>query len=328
MAAVYWVGRNGNAYVKGPDGKVQDMGKALKTLDVGGEAQFGSFEAQRIDDPVPAPSGGGSGSGNANKKVLNDAAVANTRKAIDSLDEERSTGYKNIDDDYESLLRRYERDTTKTEKEYGEQTDTNAQNLQKNTQNALSSAAQGRRGLRGVLASLGALGGTGSFLADRAVTTEANRDIGGATDTAAENQGQLDKALGNFREEDEDRRKEAKTSRENLRTELEGKIVSKKQRFLQKLAELFADADNTGEATRYLNEAGDLNKTIAQKTAVRATPFSAKSAAFTPGELADYLAGNQDMSVDVTSGNAGGNPGTILAGRRKRRDQEEEPVAV
>lgn len=328
--AVYWVGRDGNAYLKGDDGQVKNVGTVVKAFDNGAEVRGGasglgqSIQAQRIDDPVPAPSGGGGGT---DKKVLNEAAISNTRKAIESLDDQRSIGYKNIDDDYNSLLNKYIRDAAKNEGEYNDQTVTNTQNLQKNKQNALVGAAQGRRGLRGVLASLGALGGTGRFLADEAVTTEANRDIGGAVDTATENQTSLDKAIGNFREEDEDRRKEAKTSRANLRTELEGRLASKKQQFLQKLAELFADADNTAEATAALNQAGDLNEVIARKTAVKATPFSAKAAAFTPGKLADYLAGNQDMSVDVTSGAAGGNP-TILAGRRKRKSEEEEPVAA
>jgi hypothetical protein len=56
--AVYWQGANGQIYLKGNDGKVQDMGRAwandskyLKA--VGADTTKGSFEATRISDPNP-----------------------------------------------------------------------------------------------------------------------------------------------------------------------------------------------------------------------------------------------------------------------------------
>lgn len=56
--AVYWQGANGQIYLKGNDGKVQDMGRAwandskyLKA--VGADTTKGSFEATRIADPNP-----------------------------------------------------------------------------------------------------------------------------------------------------------------------------------------------------------------------------------------------------------------------------------
>ena len=56
--AVYWLGANNNVYLKGNDGKVQNMGTAwnndtkyLKA--VGADTTRGSFEATRISDPNP-----------------------------------------------------------------------------------------------------------------------------------------------------------------------------------------------------------------------------------------------------------------------------------
>lgn len=49
--AVYWIGQNGNAYLKGDDGKVKDLGKNTKDYGTGFDAQFGSAQAKRIDDP-------------------------------------------------------------------------------------------------------------------------------------------------------------------------------------------------------------------------------------------------------------------------------------
>jgi hypothetical protein len=266
----------------------------------------------------------------AKKRAQTEAAISNTRKAIDSTDTELETGYGNIDDSFDSLIQKYAREAAKNEGEYVEQGNTNSNNLQKNKQNALLSAAQGRRGLRGTLAAIGALSGDGSVLADRAVTTGANQDIGEAADTFAGNATTLNKAIGNFRDEDEDRRKEAKTTRVNQRTALEGRVAEKRQNFFQKMAELYGDIDDTGAAKSWLDKAGDLNDTIAKKTRVAATAFAPRAAAFTPGDLENYLAGAGDMTVDVTAGGTPGvgGPNTILAGRGRRKKDEEAALAT
>lgn len=323
MAGVYWIGQDGKTYMKGTefDG-VTEWFAPLKSPQQMGYTQ--------IDDPVnptgqvqgattSAPSGGTPG------PQLNQAAIDATQQAINSLDTERDTGYRNIDDSFDSLMGRYKKEAARNEADYTDQTETNTNNLTKNKQNALLAAAQGRRGLRGTLAALGALSGDGSVLADRAVTQGANQDIGEAADTFAGNAQTLDKAIGRFREEDEVRRDEAKTARTNQRTELEGKLAAKRQNFFQKIAELYGGADRTAEANEWLGKAGALNDEIARKTRVASTPFSARTAAFTPGELETYLAGAGDMTVDVTAGGTGGdsNPTSILAGRGRRKREEE-----
>lgn len=272
---------------------------------------------------------GATGGTTEQQKVLNQSAVDNTRKAIGSLDDEYSIGNQNIDDSFGSLMGRYDRDRSRNQGRYDENTTTNTQNLQKGKQDALVSAAQGRRGLRGVLSSLGALSGDGEVLADRAVTTEANKDIGGATDNYATNAQNLDRAWGDYDEEDKDRRAEAKTARTNQRTALQGSIAGKRQGYYQKLAELFGEVDDVGSATKYLDKAGNLNQTIAQKGRVQSTPFSERKAAFTPGDLESYLAGAGDMTVQTREGGEGGTGGerSLVAGRRMgrgARDEEEE----
>ena len=274
-----------------------------------------------------APTGGG-GAAVRVAPVLNQGAVDATQRAIDSLGIEQDTGYRNIDDSFGSLIQRYDREAGRNEEDYGEQTVTNTNNLSKNKQNALLAAAQGRRGLRGTLAAIGALSGDGGKLADRAVTTEANQDIGGAADAFAGNAMQLDKAIGRFREEDKDRRAEAETTKTNQRTALEGSIASKRQQFYQKMAEIFGQAERTGDADAWLRRAGDLNNEIASKTRVAATAFAPRAAAFTPGTLESYLAGAGDMTVEVDPRGGGmRTPTSILAGRRGRK-REEELVAA
>lgn len=306
-------------------GQYDSNGK-LKTTQVANGDILPMIEAaQQQIAAQQAPVNQGAASGPA-PKVLNQSAINATQKAIDSLGTEREVGYKNIDDSYNSLIGKYDREKTRNEGEYTDQSNTNSTNLQKNKQNALLAAAQGRRGLRGTLSAIGALTGDGGALADRAVTTSANQDIGQAADTFATNAQGLDKAIDRFREEDEDRRREAGTTRKNQRTKLEGEIEAKRQDYFQKMAEIYGAADRTGEANSWLDKAGGLNNTIAKKTRVASTSFSPRSAAFTPGDLEGYLAGAGDMTVDVAQGGGGGQMGagqSILAGRGRRRDEEE-----
>lgn len=264
------------------------------------------------------------------KPQLNQAAVDATYKAVDSLGVEQDTGYRNIDDSFNSLLSRYNKEAGQNEADFQEQTESNTNSLTKNKQNALVAAAQGRRGLRGTLSALGALSGDGGVLADRAVTTAANQDIGEAADTFAGNAQTLDKSIKKARDEDADRRAEAETTRTNQRTALEGSIASKRQNYFQKLAEIFGQAEQTGAANDWLGKAGALNNEIAGKSRVVSTAFAPRAAAFTPGDLESYLAGAGDMTVDVDAGGMGAdaNPSQLLAGRKKKEERELVPATA
>lgn len=274
---------------------------------------------------APVVTGGSSGAS------LNTAAIGATQQAIDSLGLEKDTGFKNIDDSFNSVIGGYDREAQKNQGDYDESSVTNNTNLQKNKQNALVAAAQGRRGLRSTLAAMGALGGDGTVLADRAVTEGANDDIGEAADTFSTNQVGLDKAIRNFEDEDKQRRLEAETTRTNQRTATEGSIASKRQGYLQKMAELYSGGGQTAKASQLLGEAGGLNNEIASKSAVAATPIAAKGAAYTPGDLDTYLAGAGDMTVDVAAGGngaAGTDTNTLLAARAKDKEKKQALVAA
>lgn len=319
---VYWTGADGNTYMKADtlSGVVKWSAPLLSPTQMG---------LTQIPDPLgastPTVAPSNANVSAAPAKVVNQAAVGATQSAIDSLGTEQAQGNTNIDDSLNSVNAGYDVNTAQAEGDYGQNVVTNNQNLDKNTQNAYVSAAQGRRGLRGTLASIGALSGDGGVLADEAVTTEANRDIGGAIDTANTNSTALDKAIGTFRQEDKQRRADAQTTATNQRTALEGGIASKRQSFYQKMAELYASGGNDAAANDYLGRAGGLNNEIASKTAVQAAPQIAKAAAFTPGTLASYLAGGNDMTVKVGAGGLG-QPATILAGadpNQKRKDRAE-----
>lgn len=331
----WWVGNDGNVWANIGGVGVTNLGAYNEQPD--GSALIMSYAdtnmpsdyldpSKRISDPV-STTGTTSTSKTATSTtapVLDQAAIDATGQAIAATDTKQNVGYQNIDASRQSLEDQYNREAQKSEGDYGDQTVTNNTNLSKNKQNALVSAAQGRRGLRGVLASIGALFGTGGKLADRAVTTEANQDIGQATDTAATNQKQLDTAIGGFREEDKNRRADADTAKQNQRLSLEGTVASDRQKLYKDMADIYSKAGKTDEAATWLRKAGDLNEYIAGRTAVAQTPLTAKAAAFTPGKLADYLAGAGDMTVDVVPTVEGGGipTTTLLAGRKKKNPND------
>lgn len=324
----------------GNDGKTGSQDAFIRSAT---ERAYQEWKSGRVEQQqsAPAQSGGYNGgyddggaaaraaAAEAAKRAKSEAAISNTRKAIGSLDTELDTAYDNISGQKKSITSGYNKESVSNEADYDGETVNNNQSLLKNKQNSLQAGAQGARGLRSTLASIGALGGTGLTLANRAVTNSVNQDLGEASETAAGNAMTLDKAIKKFRDEDEDRRKELDTQSENQRTAAEGRVLGKKQGYFEKLADLFGDLGNSDKATEYLDRAGDLNDPIAKKTAVASTPFTKRAAAFTPGALADYLAGTGDMTVSTSAGDATGmgtSPSSILAGRREDKKKQNSQV--
>jgi hypothetical protein len=329
--SVYWIGSDGNVWFKGATGAVQNVGAPIKAGANGFDSAMLSAEATQIADPnppkteyTPPPTNTTSTSGGltAAQIAANLAGRENTQKAIDSLDTEQNVGYKNIDDTAAGIKTTYDNETTKNTQDYNDSTVTNNTNLQKNKQNALLAASQGRRGLRGVLASMGALGGDGSVIADRMVQKGANADIGQAADTFGANTVTLDKALRDYNDANDKRRAELEASRVGQRNALEGKIAEKRQSFFQKMADLFGGINDAGNATAFANKAGDLNNEIATKTATPAPAYETKTAAFTPGKLADYISGAGDMTVATRNGdNTPIGQSSLVATTAKKKDQ-------
>lgn len=333
QGSVYWIGQDGNVYLKNGSG-VTNQGRAQGSATTANLVLNG---AREIDDPnvgmknvSSTTTGTPTGTSSTPAKVVNTAAVSATQQALDSLGTESAVRNKSIDDNLNSVIGGYDQDAAKATEDFNTQNDTNQNNLQKNKQNALVAGAQGARGLRSTLAAMGALGGDGIKLANRAVTDAANTDIGEAVDTATTNATTLQKSKKDFDDEDAKRRAQAQTEAANNRTAAEGAVLTKRQQYLQKLADLFNDGGDTGNANRYLGEAGALNNEIAQKGAVAATPITARSAAFTPGDLDTYLGGAGDMTVTTAEGDNGasGDATSILAARAKDKDKKQQQLVA
>ena len=142
--AVYWIGQDGNAYVKGDDGRVVNYGKPDLGTDDNTLGYLGSnfdnlrIEATRIDDPLPggvqqqaAPTGGGTGGGGTGKTGKTAAEIAeeqriaaqNAERAalkgeISGYEDDIETTYGSLFGDLNNLI--VERDK-ELETQYGDQ---------------------------------------------------------------------------------------------------------------------------------------------------------------------------------------------------------------
>lgn len=328
--AVYWVGADGNVYLKSAAG-VQNVGSANGANYNLGNGGFESntlkqsIQAQRINDPNPpktAPAGGSSGGGGGTTTQDRSNDIALQQAGLGAVDSQTSSGLSAIDKALASLTGQYDTESAANEGNYKGQSTTNQNNLQKNKQSALVNAAQGRQGLYGTLASLGALNGSGVTLANQAVQRGANDDLSGAGDTYDTNQSGLDTAIGTFRAEDKERRQDADTAASDARTSVQNQGAKSKQTFLSNLANDFSAEGNAGQAKAFSDQAAALYPSIAS-TSVPSTSLGYQGAAFTPGTLGNYLSGANSTAVTATPTQGGKSPGlfasTVLTGNDKKK---------
>jgi hypothetical protein len=182
----YWVGNNGQAYVKsagvqGAGGSgVDDLGANNPAL----LADLGSYGAKQITNPgngTPAVKGNSLGSSSSSSTPAASSTVSPTliSSILASIANEISTNNSNA----QNAKNANAGDDATEKNEVTTQTQGNTTSRAQAIQGAEQAAASGSKGLDAVLASLGALGGTGSVLAGRAVASTANGDIGGADST-------------------------------------------------------------------------------------------------------------------------------------------------
>jgi hypothetical protein len=323
--AVYWLGGDGNIWYKGNQG-VQNVGKPMGVMnDKGFDSTTGSFLANRIADPnpvkAPAPTSPNGGGAAAPAKVDKSNSIALQMAGLGAVDQQVSGGLSSIDKSLGGLTGQYDAETTRNEGNYVDQSNSNQNNLQKNKQTALVNASQGRQGLFGTLSSIGALSGSGIDLANRAVQKGANDDLSGAADNYAGNQTQLDTAIGTYRDEDKARRENAKTAAENARQNVRNEGAKTRAGYYSQLVNDYSAMGDTGNAKKYTDLAASLYPEIASTNVPNAN-ISYSGAAFTPGTLADYMAGADSTAVSTTPTQPGqALPGLVAAPTKKKQLQ-------
>ena len=126
----------------------------------------------------------------------------------------------------------------------------------------MASLRAGAKGLGGLLSILRGTGAEG--WANDAVRDTTSSDIRTGLDTRNENQTSLDNGMGSFLGELAGKRRDNEATRQNNEFAHRGNNASEAQRLYKEMAGFYSDAEDTGNATRLMNKAGEYTPEIAK----------------------------------------------------------------
>lgn len=323
MAGVYWIGQDGETYMKGtefPD--VQQWFAPLKSPE-----QLGY---SRIDDPVnptqttssPAPTGGGgSGSG----AVLNTGGISNTQKTIDEIPGLLEAALAAESTRYGNTRREFAEQETGQRKSYDTSTITNQQNYDANFMDSIRAGIKGLGGLMALLRGTGAGGGTAEDVARDTVGGVTSQDIRGGADVQKENQGALDSSLSTFLTELNRKRSQNEDSYENNRRAIRRESNTQLQDLFGKMAGFYGDVDDTTSANTWMNRAGELTPDIARDSNTRVSEYDTAPVSVQAPQLTAFKGASNPSVVTAPGGQVGSGIFTMTDPRRRR---ETAPVGV
>lgn len=323
-SGVYWVGQDGNVWYKTGTGTV-NAGKPITTSDNGFDAAGMSGVGSRIADPL-APAGGSSsapvsGSGGGGSSYIDTSAARSaTQQNIDSLINRQHNMDASAQDSYDQLMKTYGQEDALSQQQYDDSVASNESTRSSNLNEALTAAAQGRQGLRSTLSGLNALNGTGALLADRAVASAANKDVGGANDAFDTNAKNLNTAEAQVTLDQKKRIDEASKQLQNAKTKNAATVATDRQGLFKDMASYFTQSGDNGSAASWLARIPGENGAIEAGDRVAAPSFQAMDAKFTPAATNNYLAGTQDMSVQTQGAPGGTAFNSPLFAATKKRD--------
>lgn len=310
-AGVYWRDfTDGQVYTRDNLGRIVNQGGGAGVFK-SGDLNFGGNTYREIDAVGARPQTNNNvqrevvGNGGGSQFTDTSAARNTTQRSIDSLDEILRNNLGDINARFDNISKQYGEEEALNRTRFNEQTSTNENNRTNTIQQSLLAAAQGGRGLMASLAALGALGGDGSLLARRAVSQEANRDIGDGNRVFDANATQLNNAYADTQADEKRRRTEAEDARVNESRAAETKIAEQRQSLYERMASLFREAGDNNSATRYIGMVGDQVPVIARNSATQVSPYASRNIGFEGGQLKSYLGGRNDMSVSAAPQSGG-----------------------
>lgn len=244
---------------------------------------------------------------------LNTAAITNTQKNIDQLPlilQMALTGYQQAHDNANGTL---DAQQAQEQGKYDTGTVTNQQNYDSNLMAALRSGANGLGGLLSILRGTGAEG-----WAKNAVQDTTNSDIRTGLDTRDQNQTGLDTSLSSTLTDLRGKREQNDATLQNNQFAARSNHATQLQDLYKTMAGFYSDAGNTGEATRFMNMAGDQAPEVARYSsapvaAFDSTPVAVKSAPVTA------FSGPTTQNVTANDGNNGSNAGIFTLGDARKR---------
>lgn len=335
---VYWIGQNGNTYLKAPDtdaaGKwnVVDLGKA--------QGNFVPPGATLIQDPslpVKAPSGnlGGGSAGTAQDKLDEQAYWDDQLSAADQqlgrLGNQGATGEANIDASYNSAYNRLLGDKDVTTRDYNTTKDQTTQDNVTAKGAIDTSVRNTNTGLQRLLGSKGAGNSSAAtILAPFAAAKQGNAQRQQVQTAFGRNIQGLDTAFGDYNNDWDTSVSDLGVQRDTQKNQLKSGIATTEAQLQQQKADAAVQKAQAGGAnyTTARNERTPytqrINQLISQIDSLGAQPsFTPKTAAYKAPSLSDYTydryaAPTAGSNVDPSQAAGAGAYWTLLNGAKKK----------
>lgn len=327
MAGVFWVGADGNTYMKGSElGGTVKWIAPLKTPQQLGYTQ--------IPDPVnppsvlgastSAPSGGGAAA--AAPPALNEGAVRNTQTTIDQIPGILQAALASEGQRYDNTVGGFNAQEGQQRGTYDKSTETNQLNYDANFMDSIRAGIKGLGGLMAILRGSGASGGSVEGDVRDVVGGVTAGDIRGGADTQKENQGQLDSSLSTFLTDLGLKRRQNEDVRVNNERALRRDSNTQLQDLYGKMAGYYGDAGRTAERDTFMSRAGSLTPSIAADSASRVSAYDQTPVVVHAPNLTAFAEPSQPNAVVAPSDGQVGS-GIFSISDRRRTKEASTPQA-
>jgi len=341
----YWVGRDGNVYIRTPNGGTVNAGTATGSNVAYRNAVGNGIRAQKINNPgnpqtggggpatgsggpAPASTGGGGGAAaTTGLTELDRAGINATQQNINALGPLLAAALAGETTKYGNTVGGFNAQETQQRGTYDKSTVTNQQNYDANMMDSIRAGIKGYAGLKSILRGTGAGGGTAEDWAGETVQNVAAKDIRTGLDTQKENQASLDGSLGAFLTELQRKRQEAADTFENNKRAVSRDNASQLQDLYQKMAGFFSGAGDTGSAAGWVQRAAGLTPTIAANSQAKVSAYNTTPVAVQAPEIAAFAKPTENSVVSSEGGSGQIGSGIFTLGERRRKAEEALPIA-
>lgn len=277
----------------------------------------GSTQVQGSSTPAP--------SGVAALPALNQAAINNTRIAIDQLPALLQAALAAEATRYGNTTRGFDTQQQQQQGQYDTSTTTNQQNYDANYMDSIRAGVKGLGNLFNLLRGTGAGGGTAQEQAQDLVGGVTAQDIRTGADTQKANQTSLDAALSTFLTDLRGKRDAAADTFENNKRAINRDNQTQLQDLYGKMAGYYFDGGRTAQATDFMNKAGSLTPGIAANSQSRQSAYDTTPVAVQAPTLSAFEAPSQP---DVVSTPNNGQVGSGIFTMNRKKEQQDLALPV
>ena len=341
--AVYWVGADGNLYVKGAasvnGGATTNVGSAPKTMGIDNNANNGygitsnqinlpglNIAAQQIADPATATTPTAPAVAGKNT-AMDDAAIANTQGSINQIAPLLASALASEGTSYGNATGALDASQKQQQGQYDSSTTTNQQNYDSNFMDSVRSGIKGLGSLMNILRGSGASGGTAEDQVRDVVGGQTADDIRTGADTQKGNQTTLDNALSSFLTDLKSKKAAADDTHANNVHAINAQSATNLQDLYSKMAGYYGDKGDTGAANTAMAQAGALTPQIAANSSTQTSAYDTTPVPVQAPQLTAFAPPTAPNAISAPNNGQVGS-GIFTISKAKKDDSTAAPTAA